>query len=101
MQSIDSPSPLLQSFGDPIRVASRFTKRFRTTRSGKIVTRKRFQATAKIRRLGDVPERTLLLPCSPTAVRGSEACPGEGGHLWGVESQWCNRLYRAGIPYGA
>src|SRR5215212_2326475 len=39
------------------------------------------QATAKIRCLGDVPERTILVRCLLRASRSPEPRPAEGGHL--------------------
>jgi hypothetical protein len=57
------------------------------------------QATAKIRYLGDVLERTSLLRyLLIQAGRGLEPRLGKSGHLGGVGSQWCNRLYRIDIP---
>jgi hypothetical protein len=57
------------------------------------------QATAKIRYLGDVLERTSLIRCLLIqAGRGLEPHLGKSGHLGGVGSQWCNRLYRVEPP---
>ena len=45
--------------------------------SRKFATRKQPQATAKIRCLGDVPERTILVRCLPRAGRGPEPRPAQ------------------------
>jgi hypothetical protein len=53
----------------------------------------------KIHYLGDVLERTSLIRCLLIqAGRGLEPHLGKSGHLGGVGSQWCNRLYRVEPP---
>ena len=79
---------LLIGVRDRIQVQSRyslFTRVrgigiLRTSHSGdspKFATRKQPQATAKIRCLGVVPERTILVRCLPRAGRGQEPRPAQ------------------------
>jgi hypothetical protein len=61
-------------------------------RSKKFATRKQRQATAKLGRWGDVPERTICYRASQQRSEARNHAPANVGTGVGVGSQWCNRL---------
>jgi hypothetical protein len=56
--------------------------------SPKFAARQHPHATTKMGRLGDIPERAVLVGYLPTAVRGSEPCPYETEHLGARVGTW-------------